>query len=224
MSSRRVACVIPALDAAPTLAGVVAGVRAAVPHALVIAVDDGSTDGTGEVATRVCDHVVTLPRNRGKGVALRAGFELALSLGSDVLLTIDADGQHDPRFAPAILAALDRADLVIGTRGRAASPMPIHRRASNALSSAAISWVAGSPVPDSQSGFRAMRAELARRIPATGDRYEYETEFLILAVRAGCRLATVPISTIYGSGSHFRPLRDSARVVLTIWRHRRRAD
>jgi glycosyltransferase involved in cell wall biosynthesis len=223
MTPASVACVIPALDAARTLPAVIAGVRAAVPRVCLIGVDDGSRDDTREVLRRGCDRVIAFDQNRGKGTALRAAFALALELGADVVLTVDADGQHDTSRAGALLAALDGADIVIGARQRSGSRMPIHRRVSNAVSSAAISWAAGCPVPDSQSGFRAIRAAVLNQVQPMGERYEFETELVILAARAGFRISAVPIPTIYGSRSHFRPLSDSVRVLLSIWRHRRRA-
>ena len=223
MTPARVACVIPALDAASTLPAVIAGVRAAVPGALLIGVDDGSRDATREMLGRGCDRVIAFDRNRGKGSALRAGFALALEIRYEAVLTVDADGQHDPRCSGALLAALDRADVVIGARQRTGSRMPIHRRVSNAVSSAAISWAAGCRIPDSQSGFRAIRADVLNQVKPMGERYEFETELVILAARAGFRLAAVPIPTIYGGVSHFRPVRDSRLVLRSIWRHRRGA-
>jgi glycosyltransferase involved in cell wall biosynthesis len=215
--------VVPALDAAATIASVVAGVRQALPDAPVLVVDDGSTDATGTVARRAGARVLRFDVNRGKGAALRAAFALAVSEGASAVLTIDADGQHDPAVAPALLETLTHADVVIGVRPREGTPMPFHRRVSNGLSSWAISCCAGVPLPDTQSGYRAIRAEVLRSVAPEGDRYEFETDFLIRAARAGFRIAGVPIPTIYGAPSHFRPLHDAARVVATIWRHRREA-
>jgi hypothetical protein len=101
--------------------------------------------------------------------------------------------------------------------------MPVHRRVSNALSSAAISRCAGCDLPDTQSGYRAIAAPVLRRVHPDGERYEFETDFLIRAARAGFRIECVPIPTIYGSPSHFREIRDALRVVQTIWRHRHEA-
>jgi len=217
------ACVIPALDAAATLGRVVDGLRNRLPGATIIAVDDGSGDGTRQVAARRCDRVVSFAANRGKGAALRAGFAAALELRCAAVLTIDADGQHDPAAAPALVAALDHADVVVGMRTRASTAMPLHRRMSNALSSAAISRCAGCELPDTQSGYRAIRAAVLAHVRAEGDRYEYETSFLIRAARAGFRITSVPIPTIYGAPSHFREIRDAMRVIHTIWRHRHEA-
>ena len=221
MTGGKLACVVPALDADNTLGGVIRRAREALPGATVIAVDDGSTDRTRAVAHETADVVIGFERNRGKGAALRAGFAAALDAGCEIVLTIDADGQHDVAFAPALLDAVAAADMAIGARPRAGSPMPLHRRVSNAVSSAAISWCAGCTLPDSQSGFRAIRASVLHRVRPVGERYEFETEFLILAARAGFRLVSVPVPTIYGGVSHFRPVRDAGLVIRSIWRHRR---
>lgn len=214
----RVVCVVPAFDAAGTLGDVLRGVRQSVPWATVVVTDDGSRDATADVAERWADHVVRLRPNRGKGAALRAGFDCALALGAGAVLTLDADGQHDPACAPALLEALGDADVVIGARARRGSRMPMHRRLTNALSSAAVSRCAGCEVTDAQSGFRAVRADVLRRVRPAGNGYEFETEFLIGAGRAGFRIAAVPVPTIYGARSHFRYFRDAMLVIRTIWR------
>jgi glycosyltransferase involved in cell wall biosynthesis len=219
---REVACVIPAYDAAATLEGVVRGLRAALPDALVIAVDDGSSDATHDVAAACCDRAVRFHANRGKGAALRAGFDVAHAECVHAVLTIDADGQHDPARAPALLAALADADIVIGTRARTRGTMPLGRRVTNALASAAVGAIVGVSVPDAQSGYRAIRRSVLADVTAGGDRYEYETELLIAAVRAGYRIGSVGVPTTYGAPSHFRPGGDSMRVVRAIWRQRAR--
>jgi glycosyltransferase involved in cell wall biosynthesis len=220
VSGSAIACVIPALNAAPTIRAVVTGLREAIPRAFVVVVDDGSTDQTYAAGRHTADVIVRFERNRGKGAALRAGFSVALARGCDTLLTVDADGQHDPRYAPALVRALDRAELAIGARERTRGAMPFGRRITNRLSAAAVARCIGQPVADAQSGFRAMRATLAREIAPRGDRYEFETEFLVIAARRGHRLAFVPIPTRYPAvvPSQFRPVRDSARIVGALWR------
>ena len=135
-------------------------------------------------------------------------------------ITIDSDGQHDPAFAPAIVAALDRADIAIGTRDLSGQAVPKHRRIANMISSAATRAVSGGKVRDSQSGYRAFKAEVLRKVDAIGDRYEYETDFIIRAARSGFTTVNVPISTIYGSPSYFREFRDAWLVIKVLWRHR----
>jgi dolichol-phosphate mannosyltransferase len=203
-----VACVIPAFNAA-----------AALPQATIIGVDDGSTDGTAAVLRSDCDRAILLGRNQGKGAALRAGFAEALALRSDVVVALDADGQHDPALAPALVAALVDADIVVGARSRTVGGMPLRRRMTNALSAAAARRLAGCDLADPQSGYRAMRSAVVRTVHARGDRYEFETDFLLRAARAGFRITAVPVPTIYGPPSHFREMRDGLRVVATFCRH-----
>ena len=214
-----VACVIPALNAGESLGAVVSALRAAVPRAAVIGVDDGSTDATASIMRACCDRTVVLGSNHGKGAALRAGFAEALGLQPGAIVSLDADGQHDPSCTPRLVAALDDADIVVGSRQRHPGMMPLHRRMTNALSAAAARRLAGCELADPQSGFRAMRASVVRAIDARGDRYEFETDFLLRAARAGFRIAAVPIPTIYGPPSHFREVRDGLRVVATFCRH-----
>jgi glycosyltransferase involved in cell wall biosynthesis len=215
-----VACVIPSYQAAATLGEVAGGLRRALPGAALIAVDDGSRDATADVARRCCDRVIVLPANRGKGAALRAGFAAALAAGARAVITVDADGQHDPASAPRLLAALDGADVAVGVRARAPGAMPAPRRLSNALASRAMSACAGVSLPDAQSGFRAIRRGVLESVAALGDRYEYEADFLLRAARGGYRVVGVPVATIYGAPSHFRLLQDALLVMRTIWRHR----
>jgi glycosyltransferase involved in cell wall biosynthesis len=219
--TERVACVIPAYRAERTLPGVLGELRGALPNARIIVVDDGSPDATATVATDVADWIIRLGANRGKGAALRAGFEEVLRSGDDVVLTLDADGQHDPAYATALITALEGADVVIGERVRTGSSMPLRRRMTNAMASVAIARVAGVRLRDTQSGFRAIRRSVIERVRARGDRYEFETDFLIRAARAGFRVCNATVPTMYGPVSHFRGMSDSARIVRTIWQHRR---
>ena len=223
MTGSCVGCVVTAFNAAPTVRGVVAAIREAVPGAFVIVVDDGSTDGTADAVHGLADATVRFQENRGKGAALREGFARALERGCDRIVTIDADGQHDPRDAMRLLEALGDADLAVGARRRVPGQMPLGRRITNRLSAAAVARCVGQPVADAQSGFRAMRASVAANVKPAGARYEFETEFLICAARRGYRIAYVSIPTSYPRiiPSRFRAVRDSARIIETIWRLRR---
>jgi glycosyltransferase involved in cell wall biosynthesis len=214
------AVIIPAYNAEATYAKVAKDVRRNLPKAWIIGVDDGSTDGSRKVMQTVVDETIAFDKNRGKGAALRAGFDAALKRGAAAVLTIDSDGQHDAAFAPAIVGALDRADIVIGTRDLSGKSVPKHRRIANMISSAATRAVSGGKVRDSQSGYRAMRAEVLRKVHAVGDRYEFETDFIIRAAHAGFKTVNVPISTIYGSPSYFREFRDAWLVIKVLWRHK----
>ena len=211
-------CVIPSYNAGGTVARVVAGVRAAVGAVTIIGIDDGSSDATREVLEAHADRTIVFPANRGKGAALRAGFAAALDVGGQAVITIDADGQHDPARTRELVDGLTGSDLVVGARVRAGT-MPRRRRMTNALSAAAARRLVGFELPDPQSGFRAINATVLRSIRAAGDRYEFETDFLIRAARAGFRISSVPVPTIYGPPSHFREVRDGLRVVATFLRH-----
>ena len=220
---RRVACVIPAYQAANSIVAVVQGVRIHAPALVIIVVDDGSTDLTAHAALRSgADYVLRHEVNRGKGAALVTGFTCLATLVPriEAVVTVDADDQHDPARLPALLDALDHADLVIGARRRGGTSMPLHRRIANGISTRAITWCAGRPIRDAQCGFRGIRRSLLDHVPHQGDRYEAETAFVIRAARAGAIIAQIEVPTRYGPPSHFRPLRDAARVIATIWSHR----
>jgi glycosyltransferase involved in cell wall biosynthesis len=216
-----VAVVIPAYQAADTIAAVVAGARAAAP---VYLVDDGSTDGTGDVGRGKGAILLTHATNRGKGAALATGIAAALTADADVIVTLDADGQHPPALIPHLLAPIfdTRADLVLGARQRSGA-MPLGRRFTNWLSARLASRIAGQGVSDAQSGFRAFTRAVAERVRPAGDRYDYETAFLLGACEAGFRVTSVPIPTVYGGAeSHFRPWVDSWRVARVFARYARR--
>jgi len=187
---------------------------------LVVILPAYNAEPSRQLLRTVADETIEFDKNRGKGAALRAGFAAALNKGAAAVLTIDTDGQHDAAFAPAIVGALDRADIVIGTRDLSGAHVPKHRRIANMISSAATRAVSGGKVRDSQSGYRAIKAEVLRKVNAVGDRYEYETDFIIRAARAGFTTVNVPISTIYGSPSYFREFRDAWLVIKVLWRHR----
>lgn len=215
-----VVIVFPAYNAETTLSPVVDGLRHFLPGAQIIGINDGSADGTGALLRTACDRTIDFTANQGKGAALRAGFAAALETDCRAVLTIDSDGQHDPAFSPSILATLDRAHIAIGTRDLSLEQVPRHRRIANFLSSAATRIVSGGAVRDSQSGYRAIRREVLEEIHAEGDRYEFETDFIIRASHAGFTMANVPISTIYGPRSYFREFHDAMRVIGVLWAHR----
>ena len=216
----RVAVVIPAFQATATIGDVVTRTRATLPDAQVIVVDDGSTDGTGEEGRGKGASVLTHPRNRGKGVALRTGIARACADGADLIVTLDADGQHPPQEIPRLLAPLaeGRADLVLGARRRD-GVMPLSRRFTNWLSATLASRIAGQRLHDAQTGFRAFTRAVVERIQPAGDRYEYEANFLLDALRAGYRVASVEVPTIYGPRSHFRSWTDTWRMARAFARH-----
>ncbi|MEO8578170.1 MAG: glycosyltransferase family 2 protein, partial [Gemmatimonadales bacterium] len=119
-----VVVVMPAFNAEKTLSPVVKGLRKSLPGAYIIGINDGSPDGTGALLRSVCDRTIEFPVNRGKGAALQVGFAAALERNPAAVLTIDSDGQHDPAFAPSIVAALNTSHISIGTRDLTGEQMP----------------------------------------------------------------------------------------------------
>ena len=216
----RICAVIPARDAAGTIGAVVRGLRTTLPEALVLVVDDGSTDRTGVCAAEAGARVLLHDVNQGKGAALQTGFDEALRIEADAVLALDADGQHDPAWAPGLLEALEVADVVVGSRLQDRTGMPWLRRATNDVTSWWVSQLARTLIEDSQSGYRAIRAPVLRAIRPTARRFDYESEFLVAAARAGFRIGAVPIPALYNApGSHIRPVRDTVRFVGFVLRH-----
>jgi glycosyltransferase involved in cell wall biosynthesis len=216
----KIVAVIPARDAAATIGGVVKELRDVLPTSEVVVVDDGSTDETGERARGSGAVVVRHDVNRGKGAALQSGFDEALRLGADRVLALDADGQHDPGFAPALLQGLEHADVIVGSRERDRTGMPWLRRATNDVTTWWVSHLAGQRIPDSQSGYRAIRAVVLQSVRPRSRRFEYESEFLIEAARRGFRIGEVHVPTLYNApGSHIDPFRDTLRFIRLVLRH-----
>ena len=156
-----IVALIPGYQEGPRIAAVV---RAAATHLPVLVVDDGSTDDTAAQAEVAGAVVLRQVPNAGKGAALRAGFRRALDDGADAVITLDADGQHDPEEIPAFLAAFerDRPELIIGQRDF--SSMPPVRRLSNTVGGWALSAAVGRSIPDNQSGYRLVGRTLMRAL------------------------------------------------------------
>jgi glycosyltransferase involved in cell wall biosynthesis len=217
----RVAAVIPAYQAAPSVGEVARGALAQLSEVLVL--DDGSTDGTADAARRAGARVLSFPENRGKGAALRAAFSDLFGRGYDGVITLDADGQHLPGEIPKLLAAARSADLVLGVRDHLFAEMSALRRASNRLSSRAISFAAGKPLADIQTGFRFYARRLIETVGFPEARFEAESAVVVRAARRGFRIVSVPVHLGFADGrttSHYRPLLDSLRIAGAVTRAR----
>lgn len=212
---------IPAHDEAPRIRAVVEG---AIRHLPVVVVDDGSADGTAEVAMAAGATVLTQRPNQGKGAALRAGFRQAMAAGTEAVVTLDADGQHDPAEIPTLVAARATEpvpELVVGRRDFRS--MPPVRRVSNSLGTAVLSGALGQWIPDNQSGYRVIgRRLMAAMLESREDGFAFEVEMIAVCLREGWPIAWAPIRTIYGDErSHIRPLRH-LREFLGVTRRARR--
>ena len=216
----RIVALIPAYQEAARIADVVAEAHRWLP---VLVVDDGSTDQTASLAEGAGARVLRQVPNAGKGAALRRGFVAALEDGVDAVITLDADGQHDPAEIPAFLAAFEarRPELVIGRRDPAA--MPLVRRASNVAGGALLAVALGRSVPDNQSGYRLIGRSLMRAmLQSVESGFEFEVEMIARCLALGLPIDSVPIRTIYaGEASHIRPWRH-LREFLRVTRKARR--
>ena len=188
---------MPAWNEREALPATLAEVRSDVPAADVLVVDDGSTDGTGDVARSHGALVLTLPYNLGVGGAMRAGFRYGALNGYRTVVQVDADGQHDPGELKLLLDALDTADVVVGARFAERGDYVVKgpRRWAMKVLGVAVSAVAGTRLTDTTSGFRAANARavdfFSRNYPAEylGD----TVESLVMASRAGLVVRQVPV-------------------------------
>ncbi len=209
---------IPAFNEAATIEDVVLGARA---HGAVLVVDDGSADDTATRAARGGADVLRLSRRQGKGEALRRGFAEALARGAERVVTLDGDGQHDPREIPRLLAAAATAPdtLVIGGRlGRhgngADGVIPPGRLCAVRVAGFFIDWLIGQPLADTQSGFRVYPAPLLRTLVPGRGGFVFESEVLIRAAADGWRVHEAQVSARHFAErrSRFRPVRDGVAV------------
>lgn len=218
----RTLIVMPALNEESSVGDVVREVFAALPGVTVLVVDDGSTDHTAEVARQAGALVASLPYNLGVGGAMRTGFRYALEQGFDAVVQVDADGQHEPTNVPALLAALDEADLVLGARfaGEGTYKVRGPRRWAMVCLAAALSRTARTRLTDTTSGFRASGpraiAIFARHYPAE---YLGDTiEALVIASRSGLHIRQLPVAMRPRRGgvpSH-NPLRSAAYLMRAV--------
>lgn len=214
----KVGVIVPAYQASASIPDVIAGLVKIFPVERILVVDDGSTDGTAKIAESAGVFCLSHPQNRGKGAALKSGLMHAREKGWQWALTMDADGQHSPGDVEHFLAHRPgpQTGILLGKRERRGTPMPWHRRFSNAFSSYLVSRAAGRSLADSQCGFRAYRLDLLEQYPGEG-RFEWESQALILCCRGGGVVENISVQTVYsGEGSHMRPGRDTWRFLLML--------
>lgn len=214
-----ISVVIPAKNEAASIGALVASIGKVLPDAEVVVVNDGSTDDTGAAAAAAGARVVNHPVSRGNGAAIKSGARHARG---DVLVFMDADGQHVPSEIPRLLAFLDQGyDMAVGTRSASAHASS-GRRLANGVYNTLASWITGTQILDLTSGFRAVNGKLFRRfLSLLPNGFSYPTTITMAMLRAGHSVGYVRTEVApraAGTQSHIRPLRDGGRFFLIIFR------
>jgi glycosyltransferase involved in cell wall biosynthesis len=212
--------VIPAYNEAPTVGRIVTRARAYAP---VLVVDDGSTDDTPRIAHAAGADVVRHGVRSGKGQALRTGIAAARIRGATHMVTLDADGQHDPADVPRLLDAARRCPraIVVGNRLGPDRPAMLVTRA-NAIRIAGffVTFASGVAVTDTQSGFRVYPLALFEDVQPIAGGFVFETEVLVAAAGRGVEIVEIPIGTVPRAmrRSRFRPLVDGVAIAAYLSR------
>ncbi len=217
----RICILIPAYNAQETLGFVLKKIE---PLKIdVIVVNDGSSDGTGRVASASGAQLLQHPVNLGKGAALQTGFRYILRKSYQVVITLDADGQHDPSEIPFLLKIFGNVqpDILIASRAAEFAKMTFLRRFWNRLGVKAVARLCHADITDSQSGFRLIRTDVVGEMDLSTSRFEAELELLIKACKKGFSVLSIPIPTrrVDGtSSSHFRSVVDTWLVCKVFLR------
>lgn len=208
---------IPSYNEARTIGHIVA--ELILKGFIVYVVDDGSSDDTARLAHAEGAVVVKHRKNMGKGASLREGFRHIVKKGFDAVIIMDGDGQHLASDIGNFMEKMDAtgADIVIGNRMLDVSSMPKERKYTNRFMSYLISLISGQRVPDSQCGYRLIKTEVLKKVTLEASNYEIESEMIIRASRAGFRIESVPIKTIYkGEKSRVNPVVDTLRFIAFV--------
>ncbi len=214
---RSVSIVMPARNEAAVIGEVVASAKRACPQAEILVVDDGSDDDTGRLAAEAGAKVLRHPVSLGNGAAVKAGARAATG---DVLVLMDADGQHDPGDIARLLERLDDGfDMAVGARD-SGSHANLGRRLANGVYNRFASRISGHDIADLTSGFRAAKIELFRRfLYLLPNGFSYPTTITMAFLRAGFPIDFVPIKAARRIGkSHIRPVADGVRFFLIIFK------
>ena len=213
----RISLILPAKNEAEGLRHALPGVRKLLPDAEIIVVDDGSTDQTALVAREFGARVLSSPYSMGNGAAIKRGARAAQG---DVLMFMDADGQHNVGLIPKVLAKIeDGYDMVVGARGWDGQAS-VGRGVANGLYNRVASLVTGHRIVDLTSGFRAVNAEKFKEfLYMLPNGLSYPTTITMAFFRSGYAVAYEPIPVAPRIGkSHIRPLRDGMRFLLIIFK------
>jgi glycosyltransferase involved in cell wall biosynthesis len=219
----KAAAIIPAYREERHISDVVRRTRQQLDHVVVI--DDGSSDNTARCARDAGAEVIVHSQNRGKGEAIKTGLRHWLDRQFIHVIILDSDGQHLPEEIDRFIAAAAQAggrSFFLGNRMNNLTGMPFVRRVVNRYMSNRISRICRQKIPDTQCGFRMLDRQLVPELLEGGNRFDYETEMLIIASRKGYRIESVPITTVYSDEvSKIHPARDTIRFFKLMRRYRR---
>lgn len=213
----RISVILPAKNEAEGLRLTLPRLREALPEAEIVVVDDGSTDGTAVVVSGFAGKVVSSPYSMGNGAAIKRGARAA---SGDILVFMDADGQHDPAHIRLLLEKLESGyDMVVGARD-ATGQANVGRGAANRFYNRLASWMTGHRIDDLTSGFRVVRADkFAEFMHLLPNGFSYPTTTTMAFFRSAYPVAYVPVPVAKRIGkSHLRPLRDGVRFLLIIFK------
>jgi len=184
----------------------------------VLAIDDGSKDNTLEEIKKTRAISLINKPNKGKGYSLKRGFKYAIKNKFDIVVTLDADGQHDPKYIPKFVKEIKKGyDIVIGTRRKRHSNMPKRRRTSNFVLSLIFSAASRTWIKDTQSGYRAIKVKALKSLKLKTAGYETESEILMKLGRRGAKFGKVMIPVIYEDEiSSINPVKDTIKFAKVL--------
>ncbi|BAW31230.1 MAG TPA: glycosyltransferase family 2 protein [Methanothermobacter sp.] len=213
----KIVIIIPAYNEEATISEVV---KEALKHGDTIVVDDGSSDNTGILAKKAGAKVIKHEKNKGKGAALKTGVRSIINSGYDVIIFMDGDGQHDPKYIKPLASRINSAQIVIGSRFLGdISKMPLKRRFSNRITTYILKHLTGYHLTDSQSGFKAINANCAQmllKIPY--DDYIYESELICAAAAHNLIVDEIPITCNYDLEKSYIGIADLLKYMIFIAR------
>jgi len=216
----KIAIIIPAYNEEKYIEETVKRCLEVLPYVIVI--DDGSKDLTYSIAKKTGALVLKHKVNKGKGVALRTGFDYALENGFSGIITIDADHQHDvgeiKKFIDLLSSSKEDVDIILGNRMKNAKNMPWIRYIANKFTSWLISKRANLKIPDVQSGFRYINKKVLQNVKTKTSRFEAEPELLLRASLKGYKIVSIPVSTIYYKNaiSYVHPIKDAFMFIKML--------